>query len=312
LTFAKIFFKMKNFFVGMGFWGRLFVFLSLTVFLMLGAVIMGDIIAFLVYGKDAMVRMDVPVVQMLQTFLAIGLFLLPPFFMVLLCCEGSVWDNLTVSKRPDWRLLLISVATMVVAMPMVSWLEELNSHMTLPDGMSAIEDWMRDKEDSANKLVLKLTQSPDTLNYVINIIVLALLPALCEEMYFRVGVQTRLLGDKTRICGYWAAVLAAVLFSALHLQFFGFLPRMVLGAVLGIMLVITGNVWHSVVAHFVNNTFALTVSYMEARGVEMEQPKWIESWWAVLLSAVATAAMLVLLYKIEKKSKNALNFREMP
>ena len=303
---------MKNFFVGMGFWGRLFVFLSLTVFLMLGAVIMGDIIAFLVYGKDAMVRMDVPVVQMLQTFLAIGLFLLPPFFMVLLCCEGSVWDNLTVSKRPDWRLLLISVATMVVAMPMVSWLEELNSHMTLPDGMSAIEDWMRDKEDSANKLVLKLTQSPDTLNYVINIIVLALLPALCEEMYFRVGVQTRLLGDKTRIQGYLAAVLAAVLFSALHLQFFGFLPRMVLGAVLGIMLVITGNVWYSVLAHFFNNLCAVTLAYMVARGVEMEQQQWIESGWAALLSAAATAAMLVLLYRTEKISKNALKFREMP
>ncbi|MBQ4405870.1 MAG: CPBP family intramembrane metalloprotease [Bacteroidales bacterium] len=298
---------MKKYFLEMGFWGRLFVFLTLTVFLMLGAVVVGDILAVLIYGKDAMVAMEVPVVQFLQTFLSIGLFLLPPVFMVRLCCEGSLGDNLMVSKPPRLLPLLVCIAAMVVSEPMVSWLEEVNMRMTLPESMSALENWMREREQSAADIIRKLTESPDTLNYVTNLGVLALLPGLCEEMFFRVGVQTRLFGDKTRIRGVWAVVLTAVLFSALHLQFFGFLPRMVLGVVLGMFLLITGNVWYSIAAHFVNNMIAVTLGC----GSDVQQPQWMETWWAVLISAVATVAMLWLLWRIEKKSKNALKFREM-
>ena len=202
---------MRKYFIETGFWGRLFVFMCLTVFLMLGAVIMGDILAVLIFGKDAMVAMEVPVVQFLQTFLSIGLFLLPPVLMVRLCCEGSLGDNLMVSKPPRPLPLLVCIAAIVVSEPMVSWLEEVNMRMTLPDSMSSIEDWMREREQSAADIVRKLTAPPDTLNYIINLGVLALLPGLCEEMFFRVGVQTRLFADKTRIRGIWAVVVTAVL-----------------------------------------------------------------------------------------------------
>lgn len=290
---------MRKYFIETGFWGRLFVFMCLTVFLMLGAVIMGDILAVLIFGKDAMVAMEVPVVQFLQTFLSIGLFLLPPVLMVRLCCEGSLGDNLMVSKPPRPLPLLVCIAAIVVSEPMVSWLEEVNMRMTLPDSMSSIEDWMREREQSAADIVRKLTAPPDTLNYIINLGVLALLPGLCEEMFFRVGVQTRLFADKTRIRGVWAVVMTAVLFSALHLQFFGFLPRMVLGAVLGMFLMITGNAWYSIVAHFVNNMIALTLG----SGSQAQQPQWMETWWAIVMSAVATSAMLWLLWRIEKMTK---------
>jgi len=290
---------MRKYFIETGFWGRLFVFMCLTVFLMLGAVIMGDILAVLIFGKDAMVAMEVPVVQFLQTFLSIGLFLLPPVLMVRLCCEGSLGNNLMVSKPPRPLPLLVCIAAIVVSEPMVSWLEEVNMRMTLPDSMSSIEDWMREREQSAADIVRKLTAPPDTLNYIINLGVLALLPGLCEEMFFRVGVQTRLFADKTRIRGVWAVVVTAVLFSALHLQFFGFLPRMVLGAVLGMFLMITGNAWYSIVAHFVNNMIALTLG----SGSQAQQPQWMETWWAIVMSAVATSAMLWLLWRIEKMTK---------
>ncbi|MCR5454944.1 MAG: CPBP family intramembrane metalloprotease [Bacteroidales bacterium] len=300
---------MKKYFLEMGFWGRLFVFLALTVFLMLGSIIIGDIVAFFVFGQDAMLAMEAPVVQLLQTFMAIGLFLLPPIFMVMLCCEGSLWDNLMVSKRPNWRTMALCIAIMIVSAPLVSWLEEVNLRMKLPDSMASIETWMREREDAASGILNKLTKSADPICFVINLLVLAVLPGLSEEMFFRVGLQTRLFGDKTRIQGYWAAIATAVLFSALHMQFFGFLPRMVLGAILGIMVLYSGNVWYSIAAHFFNNMIAVTIAYMEACGVEMQSPKWIETWWAALLSASATVAMIMLLYKVEKKSKKTLNFR---
>lgn len=294
---------MRNMFLKLGFWGRLFVFVTLTVFLMIGAVILGDIIAYFVFGRDAIVHSDVSVVYLLQSFLAVGLFLLPPMLMVKLCCEGSLMTNLMVSKPPKVLQILVSVSIVIVSAPMVSWLEDFNLRMTLPDSMASIENWMREREDAAAQIVSKLVDSPDPMRYVLNIVVLALLPALCEEMYFRVGVQTRLLGDKSRVTGTWAVVLTAVIFSALHLQFYGFLPRMVLGAVLGFMLMISGNVWYSIIAHFVNNIIAVTIPFMTAKGVEMVQVQCLDTWWMALLSAAATALMLVVMSKIEKMEK---------
>lgn len=290
---------MKKYFVQMGFWGRLFVLLTLTVFLMLGAIIVGEILAYFIFGREALASQTVPVMQFLQTILSIGLFLLPPVLMVKLCCEGSLRDNLMLSKPPRLLPLLVCIVAIIVSEPMVSWLEEVNMRMKLPDCMSDVENWMREREQSAADIVRKFTASPDTLNYIVNIVVLAFLPGLCEEMYFRVGMQTRLLGDKTRIRGVWAVVLTAVLFSALHLQFFGFLPRMVLGVVLGMFLLITGNAWYSITAHFVNNMIAVTLGC----GSDVQQPQWMETWWAVLMSAVATFSMLWLLWRIEKMSK---------
>ncbi len=297
---------MRKYFLEMGFWGRLFVFVSLATFLLVFAAIVGDIVAFYVFGKDAMVRMDAPVLQLLQTFMAVGLFLLPPVLMVRLCCDGSWGGNLMVSRRPKLLQLLVCIAAVIAASPLVSWLEDVNLQMSLPESMSSVEDWMREREASAAKTVEKLTSSPDPWCFVANILVLALLPGLCEEMFFRVGVQTRLFDDKTRIRGYWSVVLTAVLFSAFHLQFFGFLPRFALGVVLGIFLLLTGNAWYSVLAHFVNNMVVVTAAYMTARGVEMSQPQWLATWWAALLSALALSGLIVLLNKIEKKSKNAL------
>ena len=294
---------MRNIFFKLGFWGRGFVLLCLTVFLLLAAIVIGELTAFFIFGRDAVAHSDVEVMQWLQSIMAIGLFLLPPVLMVKLCCEGLLWSNLMTSRPPKVLPLLVCVGAILVSAPMVSWLEDVNLRMTLPESMQSIESWMRAREDAAAELVGRFTNSPDPARYAINIIVLALLPALCEEMYFRVGVQTRLLSDKSSIRGYWAVVLAAVLFSALHLQFYGFLPRLVLGALLGVMLLFTGNVWYSVLAHFVNNMIAVTIAYIEARGVELAQPQWMETWWMALLSCVTTVGMMLLLSRLEKKEK---------
>ena len=294
---------MRNIFFKLGFWGRGFVLLCLTVFLLLAAIVIGELTAVFIYGRDAVAHSDVEVMLWLQSIMAIGLFLLPPVLMIKLCCEGSLWSNMMAARPPKMLPLLVCVGAIIVSAPLVSWLEDINLRMTLPECMQPVENWMRAREDAAAELVGRFTNTPDTMRYVVNILVLALLPALCEEMYFRVGVQTRLFGDKSGIRGYWAVILTAALFSALHLQFYGFLPRMVLGALLGAMLLITGNVWYSVLAHFVNNMIAVTIAYIDARGVELSQPQWMESWWMALLSGTVTVGMMLLLSNIEKKEK---------
>ncbi len=297
---------MSKYFSQMGFWGRLFVFLSLTSMLLVGSAIVCDIAAVLIFGRDAVAHQEVGVLQFFQACISIGIFLVPTVVFVRLCCDGGLWANLKVDRAPGLVKLAVCLGMMVVSMPMVSWLEDYNLHIRLPESLAGIENWARAREDAANLLVKKLTGSDDIVRLVINIIVLAVVPALCEEMYFRVGMQSHLFEEKTRMGRWWSVVAAAVLFSALHLQFFGFLPRFVLGAMLGMMLAITGNVWYSVCAHFFNNTFAVVAAYKEATGQEIEISAWFQSPWMAVLSAVGCAALMVVLYKIEKNAKKTL------
>lgn len=138
----------------------------------------------------------------------------------------------------------LAILCIMLAFPFVIWLGELNQHIPLPDWMTAME------KDTAKQMeaLLKVSKPTDIL---VNVLIIAVLPAICEELCFR-GALQRILIHCTR--SPWAGIIVtAVLFSALHLQFQGFLPRMFLGIVLGSLYWYSGSLWTSILAHFVNN-----------------------------------------------------------
>lgn len=294
---------MRKYFTELGFWGRSIALVMLLMAFMLIAIIIGDVSAIMIFGKDAMAHSEPQVMRYLQGMLALGVFLLPAVTLCLLCRDGGRMARLSASPAPRPLSLALCAAIMIASLPLSGWLEEINLRMTLPESMQGIEDWMRQKEDQAARITEQLIKTPDMASMLANMIVLALIPALCEEMFFRVGIQQAIISDTTRLNPYWAAVVTAFIFSAIHLQFFGFVPRFVLGAELGLMLVITRSVWCPVLAHFVNNAIAVMGGYMEARGGEFSLSQAAESAWVIILSTVAAAALFTLLYKYEKKSK---------
>lgn len=292
---------MMEFFQKLGFWGRSIALIALAMISGLVFIIIGDISAVLIFGQDAMVHSDVPVLQFLQSVISVGLFLVPGVALCVLCRQGSVMRRVFLSPAPRPVSLLLCLAIMLVSVPFVGWLEEVNLSMTLPESMSGIENWMRSMEDEALRITKKLTDSPDVSCLVANVFALALFPALCEEMLFRAGLQQAVIIDTTRINKYAAALIAAFIFSAIHFQFFGFLPRFVLGTFLGLMLVITGNIWASVISHFANNAMAVVCGFMEARGMEDSISQFTEKPIVIVLSALLSLVFFVLLYRYEKK-----------
>lgn len=191
----------------------------------------------------------------LQVFQFLGLFLIPS----LLCAHlFSLHKRKYLGMRLPWgeSYWIIGMLVMILAIPFVQWLGEINQQLHFP---AALESWMKQKEDSANKTVMALLSRRTPSELVINVIVIAGLAAVGEELLFR-GVAQRLLIKWFK--NPWAGILiAAFIFSAMHLQFYGFLPRFILGILLGVIYWYSGSIWAAMLAHFVYDALLIVIAY---------------------------------------------------
>jgi len=191
--------------------------------------------------KDAHVITVFKVVQALSSIL---MFMLPAFLYALFTFTGRYGYFLGFRNAEKSNMYMLAIVGILLAMPFVFWLGKLNEGIPLPDGLTKLE------EQTAQQMTafLKVKTSADI---VLNVFIIALLPALAEELCFR-GALQRILINLSR--SPWVGiVVTAILFSSLHLQFSGFLPRMFLGIVLGAFYWYSGSIWTSILAHFVNN-----------------------------------------------------------
>lgn len=191
----------------------------------------------------------------LQVFQFLGLFLVPS----LLCAwlfGTSTRKYLGMRMPPLESYWVIGMLVMILAIPFVQWLGEINRGIHFP---GAIENWMKEKENGANKTVMALLSRRTIQDLVLNIICIAGLAAVGEELLFR-GVAQRLF-IKLFKRAWPGIIITAFLFSAMHLQFYGFLPRFVLGILLGVIYWYSGSIWTAMLAHFVYDALLITVAY---------------------------------------------------
>jgi hypothetical protein len=121
----------------------------------------------------------------------------------------------------------------------------------------------------------------------INVFLIALLPAICEELYFR-GALQRIIIHITKNPSV-GIIITGILFSALHFQFEGFLPRMLLGIILGFFYWYSGSIWTSIAGHFFHNAFqVLVVSYIPRFTIKTPETPML----AAMASAIAVWAIL--------------------
>lgn len=176
---------------------------------------------------------------------------------------------LHLDSKPSWQEALAAVVVMLLAIPGINLLSAWNQQMVLPEWMSGIEQWMRMQEDAAAQLTEQFLRVDTVGGLLVNIGLMALLPAVGEELTFRGVVQGMFTRNKH--VAIWAT---AAIFSFVHMQFYGFLPRMLLGAMFGYMLWWTGSLWVPMLMHFVNNCAAVVVAfwaynYLEEGSAEM-------------------------------------------
>jgi membrane protease YdiL (CAAX protease family) len=185
------------------------------------------------------------------------------------------------------RPVLMVIVLVIVFMGVNSVFIEWNQNISFPG-----DQWARDIEKSLAEGVKFITQFNSPTDLIFAFVVIAILPAIGEEIVFRGMIQN----DFYRATGniHTAVWVSAILFSAIHIQFFGFVPRMLLGALFGYLYYWSGNLWIAVLAHFVNNGFTVVGLYLYQKGlinVDLENTT-STPWQAVAFSAVCTILLL--------------------
>jgi membrane protease YdiL (CAAX protease family) len=194
--------------------------------------------------------------KILQAVQAVVLFILPAYFTAQ--CAGKPNEVLRL-KSTNYTNILLVVLFAVIAIPAVNYIAELNTKISLPDFLQSIENWMKKMEMDAAVITTQMLSVYTIGGLLINILIIGLLAALGEEIFFR-GVLLKILEQKMN---YHIAIwLSAIIFSAIHLQFFGFIPRMFLGAAFGYMAVWSGSIYLPIMAHFINNTIGVIGFYL--------------------------------------------------
>jgi len=237
--------------------------------------------------------------QFLQTM---GTFLIPP----VLC--AWVWDRrhkpfawLKMDCGADGTLFLIAICIMICAIPGINLLADMNSRIQLPDSLAAIEQYMREMEDAAAVLTERFLQADNVGVLFINIGLMALLPAMSEELSFRGTLQQIIAGEDSKRSMHVAIWVTAFIFSAIHMQFYGFIPRMLLGAMFGYVFVWSGSLWLPIVMHFTNNGLAVVTYYFF--GAESAGKSYADTigagttWYLGVLSLVITSLGLLIFYR---------------
>lgn len=199
---------------------------------------------------------------------------------------------LAVDSLPTLRQTILGILLLIVSAPMMSWIIRLNADFHLPASLSSIEETLRAMEDNAEQLVTTLLNANTPANLIINILIIGVLAGFSEELFFRGGLQRILVSS--RMSPHVAIWVTAFIFSAMHLQFFGFVPRLLLGAGFGYLLWWSGSVWLPVILHTLNNASFVVMYYFLGTG-EPEFGEGGSSWAAILISIVLTVATLVAL-----------------
>jgi membrane protease YdiL (CAAX protease family) len=239
------------------------------------------------------IRLPVLIMQGCATL--IGLIIIPTLYLIGIEKQNPItWMK---SKSNSLLIILVVAVLVITFFAPNSIFIEWNANFAFPEFLKEFGEWARERENLAEKFTKFFTTFDSTGEFLFGLLVIAVLPAIGEELVFRGMLQPELY----RATGnHHAAIwISAIIFSAFHMQFFGFVPRMLLGALFGYLYVWSGNLFLAMFAHFVNNGFSVLMMYLYQKGVitvDMESSD--SAPWSVAL--IFTIVFAGLLYYFKK------------
>ena len=159
---------------------------------------------------------------------------------------------LGVDQPPKASLFLLALLVLFVSVPAMNMIISFNQNIHLPESMTSVEAWMRHTEDAASQATAAILSGDSVGTLIVSVLIVGVLAGFSEEIFFRGALQRILMA--TRLPAWSVIWIVAVIFSAFHFQFFGFIPRMLLGAYFGYLLYWTRCLWIPVCVHIINNS----------------------------------------------------------
>lgn len=231
-----------------------------------------------------------------QMILSVGVFILPPILLAFFT-QNQPCNYLGLKFQPGKGIYLWLTLLSLIIIPFINLVTSFNEQVVFPASLRMVEEYLRNAESAAATLTQRFLNVNSFPLLVFNLFLMAVLPALGEELFFRGTIQ-KMLSERTNpIVAIWAT---AVLFSAIHFQFYGFLPRMLLGALLGYLYFWSNNLWLPIFFHFVNNGIAVLFYYLHFNGWVNVNVDAIGTKDTVLLGVESMLIVGVIIYKIYK------------
>ena len=272
---------------------------SLFIFLMVAT---GMITTFL-FGKMTNVAAAYRISAVLQSVLV---FITPALAVAMLSTRFPA-SLLAVDRLPSLKFTLTAIFTLVISIPLMNIIIEWNQNLTFPESMSGIVQTFKDLEAKSEDSINIMTSGNSAGILIVNIMIVGIFAGLGEELFFRGGLM-RLLGGVKSIGTHKAIWISAIIFSALHLQFFGFVPRMLLGVFFGYLLAWSGSLWLPILMHIINNSIIVTFEWInQTNGTDIDincigTGSSTSNIIILILSVVLTTFSLFLLYKFSKQN----------
>ena len=199
--------------------------------------------------------------KFMQVFGSVGTFIVPAFLFSFFF-TGSFTAYYPFAKMHGFFSALLIVLMMLSIIPFVNYIAEWNLKMRFP--IESIDAMFRSLEVEAEKIMDSFTSTRTFGGLMVNLLMIGVIASVGEELIFR-GLLQRIFTPRFRNA-HVAILVTAFLFSSFHFQFLSFLPRFILGIVLGYVLYYGRSIWYPILAHFVNNTLGVVYYFFYSRG----------------------------------------------
>lgn len=202
---------------------------------------------------------DIHLMKYYQMVTQLAFFILPALLFAFLM-QKKIFTFFKLDHKPTLIMLGLGLMVLLLSNPFSEWLIYQNSKISLPESMASLEQWMRDSEEKAAFATNIFLDMKDWKDYVVNILMIGVFAALGEELLLRGSFQPLFIRmAKNAHIGIW---ITAFIFSFIHFQFYGFFARLFLGALLGYFFYYSKNLWIPIIAHFINNSLAVTYVFI--------------------------------------------------
>ena len=232
-----------------------------------------------------------------QGLSSIFMFVVPPIVYYYITRKAHQMHDLGFrSLTRPWWLILIGASLMLVSIPFTNQLTLWNEDLSFGPAFTKLEAYLKTLEETAQAATEKMLNVDTFGGLLLNLLIIALIPAVGEEMTFRGVLQQSLTRNMNP---HIAILLSSAIFSFIHFQFYGFLPRMFLGMLLGYMFYITNSLWTSILMHFVNNGASVVIYYLGNKGIieDVEHFGETHNIWIIIVSAIITIALIMWSWK---------------
>lgn len=196
-------------------------------------------------------------------------FIIPVLLVWKIQFKSSPLMAMEAERAPSVKMIIVMLLIYFVSVPALNQIVYWNQEIHLPESMRGFEEWCRRMEKLAEDQTSGLLDTTAVFPTVMNILVIGVLTGIGEEFFFRGGLQRILTCCKVN--HHVAIWTTAVVFSTLHFQFFGFIPRVLLGAMFGYLYWWTGNIWVNASAHALNNSLVIVSNWLINKGYLSEE-----------------------------------------